>query len=247
LFIVKNSVRKDHRPFLIKYYCSRINNWYVRRFVQPQFEQLGIHPMIIKPHTCEIHGKGISAGNYLHLISHRTKPVRLTTWSGRQGQGLIDIGDYCLIAPGVEITAAQSIRIGANTMIAAECSINDCDWHGLYNRTRPFRCSQPVTLGDNVWLGARVIVCKGVTIGDNSVIGAGSVVTSDIPANVVAAGNPARVVKELNPRRRMLKREFLFRKGDFYWQNQKQLDKYLTAGNSLWKWLNVLTGPSRQD
>src|SRR5690606_41173868 len=47
----------------------------------------------------------------------------------------------------VEITAAMSIRIGANTMIAAECSINDCDWHGLYNRTRPFRCSKPVVLG----------------------------------------------------------------------------------------------------
>ena len=203
--------------------------------------------MIIKPHTCEIHGKNIYAGDYLHLISHRTKPVRLTTWSGRQGQGSIDIGDYCLIAPGVEITAAKSIRIGANTMIAAECSINDCDWHGLYNRTRPFRCTKSVVLGNNVWLGAKVIVCKGVTIGDNSVIGAGSVVTSDIPANVVAAGNPARVVKELNPRRRMLKREFLFRKGDFYWQNQKQLDKYLTAGNSLWKWLKVVFGPDRQD
>lgn len=240
-------MRKDHRPFFIKYFNSRINHWYVQRFVLPQFDRLGIHPMIIKPHTCEIHGKNIYAGDYLHLISHRTKPVRLTTWSGRQGQGSIDIGDYCLIAPGVEITAAKSIRIGANTMIAAECSINDCDWHGLYNRTRPFRCTKSVVLGNNVWLGAKVIVCKGVTIGDNSVIGAGSVVTSDIPANVVAAGNPARVVKELNPRRRMLKREFLFRKGDFYWQNQKQLDKYLTAGNSLWKWLKVVFRPDRQD
>jgi acetyltransferase-like isoleucine patch superfamily enzyme len=147
----------------------------------------------------------------------------------------------------VEITAAKSITIGANTMIATECSINDCDWHGLYNRTRPFRCTKPVILGNNVWLGARVMVNKGVTIGDNSVIGAGSVVTSNIPANVVAAGNPARVVKELNPRRRMLKREFLFRKGDFYWQNQKELDKYLTAGNGFWNWLRTWIAPRGQD
>ncbi len=183
----------------------------------------------------------------MHLISHPQKPVRLTTWSGRQGEGSIEIGDFCLIAPGVEITAAQSIRIGANSMIAAECSINDCDWHGLYNRTRPFRCTRPVVLGENVWLGARVTICKGVRIGDNSVVGAGSVVTSDIPANVVAAGNPARVVKELNPRRRMLKREFLFRNGDFYWQNQVQLDKYLTAGNRFWRWLRTLMAPTRED
>ena len=54
-----------------------------------------------------------------------------------------------------------------------------------------------IELGDNVWLGGGVIVCPGVTIGDNSVIGAGAVVTRDIPANVVAVGNPARVVREI--------------------------------------------------
>ncbi len=53
----------------------------------------------------------------------------------------------------------------------------------------------PITIGDNVWLGGGVIVCPGVTIGDNSVIGAGAVVTKDIPADVVAVGNPARVVR----------------------------------------------------
>jgi maltose O-acetyltransferase len=55
----------------------------------------------------------------------------------------------------------------------------------------------PITIGDNVWLGGGVIVCPGVTIGDNSVIGAGSVVVRDIPANVVAVGNPARVLREI--------------------------------------------------
>lgn len=132
-------------------------------------------------------------------------------------------------------------------MLAAECVISDSDWHGLYNRTRPFRCTRPVTLGDNVWLGLRTIVCKGVTIGDNSVIGAGSVVTGDIPANVVAAGNPARVIKRLNPKRRMLKRDFLFQRGDYYWQNQKALDRYLTEGNGFFHWLRTLWRPEGKD
>lgn len=60
--------------------------------------------------------------------------------------------------------------------------------------------SFPITIGDNVWLGANVIVLPGVTIGENSVIGAGSVVTKDIPANVVAFGSPCKVYREINER-----------------------------------------------
>ena len=55
----------------------------------------------------------------------------------------------------------------------------------------------PITIGDNVWLGGGVIVCPGVTIGENTVVGAGAVVVKDLPANVVAVGNPARVVREI--------------------------------------------------
>lgn len=56
----------------------------------------------------------------------------------------------------------------------------------------------PVTIGDNVWIGAGVNILPGVTIGDNTVIGAGSVVTKDIPSNVLAVGNPCRVIKEID-------------------------------------------------
>ena len=62
---------------------------------------------------------------------------------------------------------------------------------------RGLEYGQPITLGDKCWLGAGVIVCPGVTIGDDSVIGAGSVVTRDIPAGVIAVGNPARVLRSL--------------------------------------------------
>ena len=57
--------------------------------------------------------------------------------------------------------------------------------------------AKPITVGDNVWIGGNVVVLPGVTIGSNSVIGAGSVVTKDIPSNVVAVGNPCKVIKEL--------------------------------------------------
>lgn len=132
-------------------------------------------------------------------------------------------------------------------MIGAEAYISDSDWHGVYNRTRPFRCSSPVHLRNNVWLGYRSIICKGVTIGENSVIGAGSVVTGDIPDNVVAAGNPARVVKTINPGRRMLTREFLFSGGVDYWENQRALDMFLFSNNSIGDWVRSCLFPTTKD
>lgn len=64
-------------------------------------------------------------------------------------------------------------------------------------RRDKLEAARPITIGDNVWIGGGAVVLPGVTIGDNSVIGAGAVVTKDVPANVVAVGNPARVVRSL--------------------------------------------------
>lgn len=69
----------------------------------------------------------------------------------------------------------------------------------------------PITVGDNVWIGANVVVLPGVTIGENSVIGAGSVVTKDVPANAVAVGNPCRVLREISER----DREFYYKQLKF--------------------------------
>ncbi|WP_030106918.1 DapH/DapD/GlmU-related protein, partial [Actinoalloteichus caeruleus] len=66
-------------------------------------------------------------------------------------------------------------------------------------RRARWESAEPITIGDNVWLGGGVIVCPGVTIGENTVVGAGAVVTRDLPANVVAVGNPARVIRSLEP------------------------------------------------
>jgi maltose O-acetyltransferase len=64
-------------------------------------------------------------------------------------------------------------------------------------RRAKWEAAEPITIGDNVWLGGGVIVCPGVTIGENTVVGAGAVVTRDLPPNVVAVGNPARVIRQL--------------------------------------------------
>ena len=105
---------------------------------------------------------------------------------------IITIGKNCGFS-GTTIGCFKSITIGNNVRCGANTLITDSDWHGDDPRSGPPR---PVVIEDNVWLGYGSIVLKGVTIGKNSVIGAGSVVTKDIPANVIAAGNPCRVIKQ---------------------------------------------------
>jgi acetyltransferase-like isoleucine patch superfamily enzyme len=240
-------MRRNNTPYFIKLLYKKINAWYVRRFIAPQFDSLGSVPEIAHPRSLVIFGRNIHLGKFTQIICSSDNKVRFTTWPGKKIHAEVIIGDYCLISPGTRISAAQSIRIGDNCMFAANVYISDSDWHGIYNRIRPFRCTKPVVLENNVWLGESVIVNKGVTIGENSVIGAGSVVTKNIPANVVAAGNPARVIKQINPNRRMLKRELMFKDPEHYFKNQDELDKYMLAKNSIWNWLRFKIKPNQQD
>ncbi|WP_062064723.1 acyltransferase [Cellvibrio sp. OA-2007] len=240
-------MRRSSTPYLIKRLYKIINQWYVQRFVATQFDTLGSIPEIAHPRSLVIFGRNIHLGKYAQIICASDNCVRFTSWPSKQADAEIVIGDYCLISPGVRISAAQSIRIGDNCMLAANVIISDSDWHGIYNRIRPFRCTKPVVIENNVWLGERVIVTKGVTIGENSVVGAGSVVTRNIPANSVAAGNPARIIKTINPSRRMLKRELLFSDAEHYFYNQDQLDKYMLGNNGWWNWLRSLIKPNTHD
>ena len=240
-------MRRSNTPYLIKRICKTINQWYVKRFIAPQFDSLGSIPEIAHPRSLVIFGRNIHLGKYAQIICASDNCVRLTSWPSKQADAEIIIGDYCLISPGVRISSAKSIRIGDNCMFAANVIISDSDWHGIYNRIRPFRCTKPVTIENNVWLGERVIVNKGVTIGENSVIGAGSIVTKSIPANSVAAGNPARVIKTINPNRRMLKRESLFSDPEHYFYNQDQLDKFMLGNNGWLNWLRSLIKPNIHD
>jgi acetyltransferase-like isoleucine patch superfamily enzyme len=106
---------------------------------------------------------------------------------------LIEIGKNCGFS-GTVIGAFKSIKIGENVRCGANTLITDSDWH-----LDDPRSGEPkeIVIEDNVWLGVNVVILKGVTIGKNTVIGANSVVTKSIPANVIAAGNPCKVIKAL--------------------------------------------------
>lgn len=106
----------------------------------------------------------------------------------------IFIGKHCAFS-GVTIRCFKKISIGDNVRVGANCLIMDGDGHQDDPRSGK---NKPIFIEDNVWLGANVVVKKGVTIGKNSVIGMSSVVTKDIPANCIAIGNPCVVVKQFD-------------------------------------------------
>lgn len=99
---------------------------------------------------------------------------------------------------GTVIGAAEKITIGNNVLCGGNTLITDFDWHPVKrNGTNNKIYSAPISIEDNVWLGVNVVVLKGVTIGKRTVIGANSVVTKSIPGDVIAAGNPCKVIKYL--------------------------------------------------
>ncbi|MBV9171192.1 MAG: acyltransferase [Chloroflexi bacterium] len=104
----------------------------------------------------------------------------------------ITIGNGTYLNRNTEIVAYQRVSIGRDCKIARDVLIMDTDQHPLPNGDLD---RAPVTIGNDVWIGARAIILKGVTIGDHAVIGAGSVVTRDIPARAIAAGVPARILR----------------------------------------------------
>jgi maltose O-acetyltransferase len=129
-----------------------------------------------------------------------------------------EVGDGVVVRPTFRCDYGRYISIGAGTFVNFDCVMLDvapirigaaCQIATavqLLTPTHPidpeprrqgWEAAEPITIGDNVWLGGGAIVCPGVTIGDDTVVGAGAVVTRDLPAGVVAFGNPARVQREI--------------------------------------------------
>lgn len=132
----------------------------------------------------------ISKTNNFNLIGIN-RPCIIATHSTK---AVIEIGNNSGFS-GTVIGAFKSIKIGSNVKCGANTLITDSDWHLDDPRSGEIK---EVILEDNVWLGEGTKVLKGVRIGKNSVIGAGSIVTSNIPENVIAAGNPCRIIKNIN-------------------------------------------------
>lgn len=138
-----------------------------QKLLQDLFGKIGSNPIITPPFYCD-YGCHIYAGDNLYM---------------NYGCVILDcntvyLGDNLLCAPYVQIYTAHHPIDPTLRLTGKELA-------------------SPVKIGNNVWLGGGTIICPGVTIGDNTTIGAGSVVTKNIPANVVAAGNPCRVIREL--------------------------------------------------
>jgi acetyltransferase-like isoleucine patch superfamily enzyme len=108
----------------------------------------------------------------------------------------ISIGDDTFINYGSSISAHKQVKIGHHCLLGHYTLIIDNNEHGVDHRDVVL-ASAPVTIGDHVWIGSRVVILPGVSIGDYAAVGAGSVVTKDIPPNCLAVGNPARFVRQL--------------------------------------------------
>ena len=148
-----------------------------------------------------------------------TRPTQLDKRDAMLKEMFAEIGENCYIEPplhsnwggrhvhfgknvyanfGLTLVDDTHIYVGDGTMFGPNCVIATAG-HPIDAelRERQLQYNIPVHIGKNCWLGAGVLVMPGVTIGDNTVIGAGSVVTKDIPANVIAVGNPCRVLREI--------------------------------------------------
>lgn len=148
-----------------------------------------VHPTV----RCLCRGGRIELG-HLTKLSRR---VYLEAVSSAPGEIVpLTIGDRTRIWDDTRIMAVKSISIGADCAISWNCTILDGDRHQLsFDGERFETNSAPVVIEDHVWIGCNVTVLKGVTIGSGAVIAAGSVVVRDIPARMLAAGVPAKVIK----------------------------------------------------
>ena len=110
----------------------------------------------------------------------------------------IEVGENFFANYNLTILDVAKVTIGKNVQMAPNVSIYTAG-HPIHPDTRNtgYEYGIPITIGDNVWIGGNVVILPGVKIGDNVVIGAGSVVTKDIPENVIAMGNPCKIVREI--------------------------------------------------
>lgn len=154
---------------------------------------------------------------------NRTRPAEMPKRMALLKEILAEVGENCYVEPPLHANWGINTHFGNNVYANFNLTlVDDCDIYvgdsvmfgpnvtvavaghpidpGLRRKVAQFNI--PVRIGNNVWIGAGAVILPGVTIGDNSVIGAGSIVTKDIPANVVAVGNPCRVLREINDRDR---------------------------------------------
>lgn len=164
----KSEIRYNARRLCQKYNKTNVKNKKRRnKILNKLFQSIGQNTKVMQPFICD-YGCNIVIKDNVFINYNCTM---LDT-------SLITIGSHCRIAPNVSFYSV----------------FHPIDPEDRQNGTI---LSSPITLGNNVWVGGNSIILSGVTIGDNSIIGASSVVTKDIPANCIAVGNPAKVIKQI--------------------------------------------------
>lgn len=178
--------------------------WFVRFFwYEPLFRS-----------QCERVGSGFQMEKLPYLTgSGRILIGKNVSFSGKPSIGFttaveseptLEIGDETFIGHQTSFAIGRRITIGKNCLIAGGVTIRDYDGHPLDAEERRILRKviaeeiRPVVIGDDCWIGGRALILKGVTIGSRSIVAARSVVTKDVPPDVIVAGNPARVVKSLH-------------------------------------------------
>lgn len=153
------------------------------------------HPLLLKGKGKISFGKNVQIG----VIDSPNYYSHYAYLEARNSDSEIVIGDNVSINNGFSAVAFSKITIQNDVLIGVNCAIIDNDGHHLAfdKRNTGEPKSAAVLIGDNVFLGDNVTILKGVTIGKNAVIGNGSIVTNGIPENTIAAGNPARVIRDL--------------------------------------------------
>lgn len=147
-------------------------------------------------------GSTIQIGDRCSFRSDKTSNLigvnRKCILSTHSKSASLKLGNNCGLS-GTVIGCKEKIVLGNDVLCGANTLITDFDWHGVHpDKRRSYSGdSKEIIIGNNVFLGYGSVVLKGVTIGDNTVIGANSVVTRNIPANVIAGGNPCKVIKAL--------------------------------------------------
>jgi acetyltransferase-like isoleucine patch superfamily enzyme len=233
-------MKTDLRPYVVKKCWLRFRHRYAEFFLRPECASLGRFHTITKPWYTVISGDNIYIGESPTIVAEADQRVRIGVWGRAPNQGTIRIGDAVMISPGVRISASDEIIIGDGCMFANGAYVTDCDWHGIYNRTERDAQAYPVHIGNNVWVGDHATVLKGVTIGDNSIVAACSVVTKDVPANVVVAGNPARIVKELDSAANFHTRTLFYANPEALAKQFDDIDKFVLGSNTWLRWLKSL-------
>lgn len=168
-------------------YLIAKGNWVFRGCVRP-FSKTAVDGKVIVRNRSRI-----TIGDKFRVLAAHV-PVEL----GAGECGRITIGDNTFINSGTSIGSLSSVTIGNNVAIGNYVLIMDADFHNPVDHTLP-GAKAPIVIEDDVWIGARVTILKGVTIGKHAVVAAGAVVTKDVPAGALVGGVPAKLIRYLHP------------------------------------------------